>query len=94
MSCCLGLWALSLSLTLAMVNFSGGVAWLIGFWVVLGTNQFGRSEEIGKSKTLDSGVVVGSWIFLPLLVRLCLVAWVVCFSHQVLLGGVVFLSLL
>ena len=67
MSCCLRLQALSLSLTLAMVHLLIGVASLIGFWVVLGTNQLGRSKEIGKSKTLDSGVV-GSWFFLLLLV--------------------------
>ena len=42
-SCWLGLWALalSLSLTLAMVALLGGSVLLIGFWVVLGTSQFG-----------------------------------------------------
>ena len=38
--CYLGLLALALSLTSAMVVFLGCVASLIGFWVVLGTNQF------------------------------------------------------
>ena len=78
-SCCLGLWALalSLSLTFAMVTLLGGAAspsffWvvlfvarlplrvllppppfggavsLIGFSIVLGTNQFGRSRTLGK----------------------------------------------
>ena len=74
----MALTALSLSLTLAKVTLVGGVASLIGFWVVLGTNQFGKSKEIEKSKTLDYGVV-GAWFFFLLsLVLLCLVAWVVC----------------
>ena len=57
-SCCLGLSALLLSFTLAMVTLLGGVVSLIGFWVVLGTNQFGRSKKSGSPKTPDSGVVV------------------------------------
>ena len=86
--------ALSLSLTFAMVTFwvvlllphSVGVVSLISFWVVSGTDKFGKPKTSGSPKTTDSGVV-GSLVvvslFLLLLVPCVLFAWVVwpCRCH-------------
>ena len=66
--------ALSLSLFFAMVTILGGAVSLIGFWVVLGTNQFGRSRT-SEVRTLSlyvvgSSIVVSSVIGIMLCVLL------------------------
>ena len=60
-SCVLLLWSFGIVIVLDICD-GNPVALLIGFWVVLGTNLFGRSQEIAKTKPLDS-CVVGSWFF-------------------------------
>ena len=83
----LGLQALSLSLTLAMVTLLGGVASLIGFWVVLGTNQFGKSKKSGSPKPLT----LVSLVLVFFIGGLCVVAWIVflCCCLVMLLCGAV-----
>ena len=60
----------------------GGPVSLTGFWVVLGTNQFGRSKNSGSPEPRASGVV-GSRVVSSIL---CPVPWVFGpWRHQMLL---------